>query len=389
MSAQDTPKKKSAPPSSNWHALQRRMKPTASGKRVRPRVDGERLHARTESERRSALGAGGAARPLHTSRHAHEDRAPGGPAPSAPSSAPGGAPAGAPSGAPAEGAAAVPWFAEDLAPEDVALAMAMAHDKPEAATDRVRAQAVQWEGYLDPEAKRRVVLGDPVAPTPGRAELGTYVAIDCEMVGVGPKGSTSVLARVAMVNWHGHVVYDRFVRPREPVTDYRTWVSGVRARDLRNAPSFAEVQAEVAEILRGRVLVGHALENDLRVLLLSHPRMMQRDTASFSALRELAGRKQPALRTLARLVLGIEIQTVGAAHSPVEDAQATMAIFRAYKEPWDRSLGAGPRRARAKDDTDGAEAQAAKRRPRSLPPPADKARSAAARPQSAPDWWLE
>lgn len=377
MSAQDTPKKKSAPPSSNWHALQRRMKPTASGKRVRPRVDGER---------RSALGADGAVRPLHASRHAHEDRAPGGPAPSAPSSAPG--------GAPAEAAAAVPWFAEDLAPEDVALAMAMAHDKPEAATDRVRAQAVQWEGYLDPEAKRRVVLGDPVAPTPGRAELGTYVAIDCEMVGVGPKGSTSVLARVAVVNWHGHVVYDRFVRPREPVTDYRTWVSGVRARDLRNAPSFAEVQAEVAEILRGRVLVGHALENDLRVLLLSHPRMMQRDTAGFSALRELAGRKQPALRTLARLVLGIEIQTVGAAHSPVEDAQATMAIFRAYKEPWDRSLGAGPRRARAKDDTGGAEAQAAKRRPRSLPPPAAKARSAAARsaaarPQSAPGWWLE
>ena len=123
MSAQDTPKK-GAPPSSNWHALQRRMKPTASGKRVRPRVDGERLHARTECVRRSALGADGAARPLHTSRNTHEDRAPGGPAPRAPSSAPGGAP----SGAPSEGAAAVPWFAEDLAPEDVALAMAMAHD---------------------------------------------------------------------------------------------------------------------------------------------------------------------------------------------------------------------------------------------------------------------
>lgn len=54
------------------------------------------------------------------------------------------------------------------------------------------------------------------------------------MVGVGPEGSESTLARVSIVNYHGAVMLDLFVRPREKVTDYRTWVSGVREEDLRN-----------------------------------------------------------------------------------------------------------------------------------------------------------
>jgi hypothetical protein len=54
------------------------------------------------------------------------------------------------------------------------------------------------------------------------------------MVGVGPEGVESTLARVSVVNYHGAIMLDKFVRPREKVTDYRTWVSGVREEDLRN-----------------------------------------------------------------------------------------------------------------------------------------------------------
>lgn len=54
------------------------------------------------------------------------------------------------------------------------------------------------------------------------------------MVGVGPEGSESTLARVSIVNYHGTTILDLFVRPREKVTDYRTWVSGVREEDLRS-----------------------------------------------------------------------------------------------------------------------------------------------------------
>jgi RNA exonuclease 4 len=61
---------------------------------------------------------------------------------------------------------------------------------------------------------------------------GRYLALDCEMVGVGIDGSESSLARVSLVNFHGAVVLDEFVKQRERVVDYRTQWSGVRAKDL-------------------------------------------------------------------------------------------------------------------------------------------------------------
>lgn len=63
------------------------------------------------------------------------------------------------------------------------------------------------------------------------------MAIDCEMVGVGAQGLQSTLGRVSIVNWHGAVLLDTFVKPKERVVDYRTWVSGVSAEDLATGAS--------------------------------------------------------------------------------------------------------------------------------------------------------
>ncbi|KAE8211120.1 hypothetical protein CF327_g5077 [Tilletia walkeri] len=195
------------------------------------------------------------------------------------------------------------------------------------------------EDRAEQERKKKIVLGgDDKGASAAKKEPGQYIAIDCEMVGVGPNGSESVLARVSLVNWHGYTLYDTFVAPAEKVTDYRTWVSGVRPRDLANAPSFSDVQKRVAELIKGRILVGHAIQNDLTALLLSHPFRLIRDTSAYQGLRDLARTKRPGLKTLARLVLGIEIQREGQEHSSVEDARATMAIFRAHKAAWDLSL---------------------------------------------------
>lgn len=62
--------------------------------------------------------------------------------------------------------------------------------------------------------------------------VSKYVAIDCEMVGVGLEGAESSLARVSMVNYHGAIVMDEFVQQRERVVDYRTQWSGIREEDL-------------------------------------------------------------------------------------------------------------------------------------------------------------
>lgn len=259
-------------------------------------------------------------------------------------------------------------------------------------SEQLRNMALQWEGVLDPETKRRVVLGHDELPESQR-ELGHFVALDCEMVGAGYKGSRSVLARVSVVNWYGHVVLDTFVRPKEVVTDYRTWVSGVRARDLRDAPSFEQVQQQVADILKGRVLVGHAVQNDLKALLLSHPHTMTRDTSNFKPLCEKTGKKQSSLRELASVLLGITIQVKGVSHSSVEDARATMAVFRTQKELWDQLLSVGKKSKRKQNGKDNASAAAAA--PGAGAGPSEETRAEkpeaapARRPQSAPEWWLE
>ena len=167
------------------------------------------------------------------------------------------------------------------------------------------------------------------------AEAGKYVALDCEMVGVGPNpDKESALARVSIVNYHGHQLYDSFVFPKETVTDYRSHVSGITPKLLQHARTLEEVQKDVAGCIDGKILVGHALRKDLEALMLGHPKRDQRDTSKHRAYRDLAGGKTPGLKRLAREVLGVEIQ--GGEHSSIEDARATMDLFRKGKAEFEK-----------------------------------------------------
>lgn len=114
-----------------------------------------------------------------------------------------------------------------------------------------------------------------------------YVGLDCEMVGIGDYGKVSVLARACLVNFDGDVIYDEFVRPESYVTDFRTKYSGVRKKDLREgqAVSFQDCINSVHSLINGKILVGHALHNDLAVLKLENiHRLNIRDTARFLSL---------------------------------------------------------------------------------------------------------
>eukprot|EP01041_Mallomonas_annulata_P002810 gene2810-5528_t len=148
------------------------------------------------------------------------------------------------------------------------------------------------------------------------AEKSLYLGLDCEMVGLGPSGKMSALARCSLVNYDGISVYDQFVRPKGFVTDFRTKYSGIRSKNLRDgiAISFEQCQADVANLLKGKVLVGHALKNDLAVLLLSQHPSMIRDTARYRPYMKAQGRgggkfRPRALRDLAKEFLDQEIQT--------------------------------------------------------------------------------
>ncbi|XP_013119303.1 uncharacterized protein LOC106096207 [Stomoxys calcitrans] len=168
-------------------------------------------------------------------------------------------------------------------------------------------------------------------------QLNKYVAMDCEMVGIGLNGQEDMLARVSIVNKRGEVLIDKFVKPRESVTDYRTSVSGIRSHDIENGEDFRQVQEEVIQLLQGKILVGHAIRNDLAVLHIKHPYSNIRDTARYKPLcRLVANGRTPSLKRLTLVILGQEIQT--GEHNSVEDARAAMNIYNRLSSEWEKYL---------------------------------------------------
>ncbi|CAA2959664.1 RNA exonuclease 4 [Olea europaea subsp. europaea] len=172
------------------------------------------------------------------------------------------------------------------------------------------------------------VKPNPLVPTSSDCSLTDVVAMDCEMVGVSSLGNKSALGRVTLVNKWGNVIYDEYVRPLEHVVDFRTKISGIRPRDLRKAKNFNVVQKKVAELIKGRILVGHALHNDFKALLLSHLKKDIRDTSE-------EGRSR-SLKNLASQFLDVEIQN--GEHCPVQDARAAMLLYQKNRKEWDRSI---------------------------------------------------
>ncbi|XP_046357700.2 RNA exonuclease 4-like [Haliotis rufescens] len=162
------------------------------------------------------------------------------------------------------------------------------------------------------------------------------VALDCEMVGVGDSGKESVLARVSVVNQFGECLYDTFVRSREEVVDYRTQWSGVTPDKLVHAADFMDVQKKVSDLISGRILVGHAIQNDLKVLFLDHPAKDIRDTSRYKPYRQLFRGRTPSLKNLTSRLLSVKIQT--GEHNSVTDAQATMRLYTLSRQAWEKDL---------------------------------------------------
>jgi RNA exonuclease 4 len=172
-------------------------------------------------------------------------------------------------------------------------------------------------------------------------EKARYIACDCEMVGIGSSGKKSALARTSLVDWNGTVLLDTYVKVADKVTDFRTHVSGVRPKHLKEqAMDVTKCREAVAKLIQDKILVGHALKNDLDALFLTHPKQHIRDTATYRPFQRLAGSKwRPRkLRDLVKEHVGLTIQQEGQAHDSVTDARATMELFKSVRNEWEEEL---------------------------------------------------
>ncbi|NXT94235.1 AEN nuclease, partial [Anhinga rufa] len=170
---------------------------------------------------------------------------------------------------------------------------------------------------------------------------GKYVAIDCEMVGTGPQGRLSELARCSVVNYDGDVIYDKYVQPELPIVDYRTRWSGITKQHMKKAIPFKTAQAEILKILKDKIVVGHAIHNDFQALKYFHPKDRTRDTSRIPVLNQKAGlpvKASVSLKSLARHLLHKKIQVGCKGHSSVEDAQTAMELYRLVEVQWETEL---------------------------------------------------
>eukprot|EP00904_Undaria_pinnatifida_P006310 jgi/Undpi1/2809/HiC_scaffold_14.g06186.m1 len=159
----------------------------------------------------------------------------------------------------------------------------------------------------------------------GCADLPQVVALDCEMClsedPVDKSLNGKELVRLSIINGaNGEPLMDTLVRPGNPVVDWRTSIHGVAPEHMEGVLfTHRHAQAAIARICCQRtVIIGHALNNDLESLKMTHDRIV--DT---SFLFKSRGKDAtPSLKDVVKATLGKTIQD--GAHDSVTDAKCTL-----------------------------------------------------------------
>jgi RNA exonuclease 1 len=97
------------------------------------------------------------------------------------------------------------------------------------------------------------------------------LSTDCEMC-VTVEGKA--LTRVCVIDYAtNQVVYNQFIKPPSPITDYLTRFSDIMAQALESVTKTLAVQAHLRTLITPSTILFRLLtESDLRALQLSHPR---------------------------------------------------------------------------------------------------------------------
>lgn len=149
---------------------------------------------------------------------------------------------------------------------------------------------------------------------------GVY-AIDCEMCYTlfGLE-----LTKVTLIRSDGRLIYEKLVKPTAPIVDYNTRFSGITEKLLsgRSVRTLREVQTELLRFINARtILIGHAINNDLRVLKMIHRNVI--DTSVVFPHR-FGLPYRLSLKHIVKSYLHRDIQTNDQGHCSYEDSRACL-----------------------------------------------------------------
>ncbi|XP_018786511.1 PREDICTED: putative exonuclease GOR [Bactrocera latifrons] len=151
-------------------------------------------------------------------------------------------------------------------------------------------------------------------------------ALDCEMFHTA-RGLA--LTKVTVIGFDGQLVYQNFVRPTSNVVDHNRRFSGVTDRDVsksnKTVKTIGEVQLDLLQLIDANsILIGHGLENDLRVLQIVHKTVV--DT-SIVFPHSNGFPYRHSLKYLVKKYLKRNIQLEGKSHDTLEDTLACWELM--------------------------------------------------------------
>lgn len=159
-----------------------------------------------------------------------------------------------------------------------------------------------------------------------------YAVVDVETTGFANRDRIIEVA-VVHVNAQGVVEnhWSTLVNPQRDIPN--TFVHGIGGADVAHAPTFSDIASELAEQLRGRIVVAHNAPFDVRMLTAEYERCGvggQPLSRSWMCTLQLTSQVAPASgRKLSAALAAAGITNVHA-HSALGDAEATSELFIHY-----------------------------------------------------------
>jgi RNA exonuclease 1 len=160
------------------------------------------------------------------------------------------------------------------------------------------------------------------------------IAIDCEMCKtcdpVTGAEDHKALCRLSVVNAcdTSDVLIDTLVKPAWPVTDYRSWVNGIKKDDLQSVQfTLRHAQAFMLALCSEEtVIIGHSVENDLVALKMEHYTIA--DSAFLFNVKDEERNSTPSLKDCAYHILKRDMPDT---HDSVNDARVSLMCI---EEGW-------------------------------------------------------
>ena len=164
------------------------------------------------------------------------------------------------------------------------------------------------------------------------------VGLDCEFVEC--ISQKNCLARCSIVDYNLNVIEDLYVTPPQKVIDYRYKYSGITPKKLYSsyAIGFDQAKERVSSLIDSKIVIGHSLWNDSRVLELAFNVAI--DISLLKSLRSKMlklghhreSRSSYGLKLMAKELLHLEIQTK--THCSIEDAATAVRLFKLVENDW-------------------------------------------------------